>query len=136
MPASRGSTLQLDVGYERIAARCPDLAPALEQSGWAEWLPQGWKESRNDLSAGSLAELRAAVQRELAPRPAAHTLHVERLKAILADLGTTGQRAQRRVGALQAVAALHLRARQPAERRGLARAACSTAWVSRTRPSS
>jgi hypothetical protein len=82
---------ELDVGYERIAARCPDLAPALEQSGWAAWLPHGWKESRNDLSAGSLLELRAVVQRELATRPAARTPRVERLNEILADLGSTGQ---------------------------------------------
>jgi hypothetical protein len=30
---------QIDVGYERIARRCPDLAPTLEQSGFAAWLP-------------------------------------------------------------------------------------------------
>ena len=30
---------QIDVGYERIARRCPDLAPTLEKSGWAAWLP-------------------------------------------------------------------------------------------------
>src|SRR5262245_43521619 len=83
--------VQLDVGYERIARRCPDLASALEQSGWAAWLPQGWKESRNDLSAGSLQELRALVSRELATRAAAHTPSVERLKEILADMGSTGQ---------------------------------------------
>ena len=81
----------LDVGYERIAARCPDLAPALEQSGWAAWLPRGWKESRNDLSAGSLLELRAVVVRELATRPAGHAPRVERLKEVLADLGDAGQ---------------------------------------------
>src|SRR5688572_3370644 len=55
----------LDVGYERIAARCPRLGRSLEQSGWAQWLPRGWKEARNDLSAGSLAELRTLVAREL-----------------------------------------------------------------------
>ena len=82
---------QLDIGFERIAARCPDLAPALEQGGWAEWLPKGWKEPGNDLSAGSLAELRATAQRELATRPSARTLHVERLSGILMDLGATGQ---------------------------------------------
>src|SRR5690242_10604373 len=76
---------QLDVGYERIARRCPDLAPALEQSGWAAWLPQGWKESRNDLSGGSLRELRALVSRELATRAVARTPSVARLKEIIAD---------------------------------------------------
>ena len=82
---------QLDVGYERIARRCPDLAPALERSGWAAWLPQGWKESRNDLSAGSLQELQALVTRELATRATTPAPRVERLKEILTDLGATGQ---------------------------------------------
>jgi hypothetical protein len=82
---------QIDVGYERIARRCPDLAPALERSGWAAWLPQGWKESRNDLSAGSLKELEALVTRELATQATTPTPRVQRLKEILADLGATGQ---------------------------------------------
>jgi len=82
---------QLDVGYERIAARCPDLASTLEQSGWAAWLPRGWKEPRNDLSAGSLAELRASVQRELAPRTPTRMLDVQQLKGVLAQLGDASQ---------------------------------------------
>ncbi len=82
---------QIDVGYERVARRCPDLAPALEQSGWAAWLPEGWKESRNDLSAGSLQELRTLVVRELETSSAARVLDVRRLKEILSDLGSTGQ---------------------------------------------
>lgn len=82
---------QVDIGYERVAARCPDLTSALEQSGWAAWLPRGWKEPRNDLSAGSLAELRATVQRELTPRTATRALDVQRLKGVLAGLGDTSQ---------------------------------------------
>jgi hypothetical protein len=82
---------ELDVGYERIAARCPGLTGALEQSGWAPWLPRGWKEPRNDLSAGSLAELRASVQRELAPRAGARTLEVQRLNGVLAAVGDASQ---------------------------------------------
>src|SRR3954465_389310 len=82
---------QIDVGYERIARRCPDLAPTLERSGWAAWLPQGWKESRNDLSAGSLKELQALVTRELASQPTTSAPRVQRLEEILADLGATGQ---------------------------------------------
>ncbi|HEV7716873.1 MAG TPA: hypothetical protein VGO53_14845 [Steroidobacteraceae bacterium] len=82
---------QLDVGYERIAARCPDLARTLEQSGLAAWLPQGWKESQNDLSAGSLRELRTVATRELATRAAAREPSVARLKEILAGLGDAGQ---------------------------------------------
>lgn len=82
---------RLDVGFERVSARCPDLAKALEQSGWAAWLPPGWKESRNDLSAGSLAELRAVVARELETKPPSNVPDVKRLNEILTDLGTTGQ---------------------------------------------
>jgi hypothetical protein len=82
---------QIDIGYDRIARRCPDLAPALEQSGWAAWLPQSWKEARNDLSVGSLRELRRTVARELAPHPVAKVPNVETLKDIISDLGNAGQ---------------------------------------------
>ena len=30
---------ELDVGYARIAARCPDLTAALAESSFAPWLP-------------------------------------------------------------------------------------------------
>jgi hypothetical protein len=78
---------EVDIGYERIAARCPDLARTLERSEFEQWLPAGWKESRNNLSAGSLRELRAVVGRELATRPSARTPRVERLNEVLASLG-------------------------------------------------
>lgn len=78
---------EVDVGYERIAAACPDLARTLEQSGFAQWLPLGWKESRNNLSAGSLQELRAVVEKELATRPAARVPDVSHLTNVLAGLG-------------------------------------------------
>src|SRR5262245_30678106 len=80
---------ELDVGFDRIAARCPELARTLEHSGWAAWLPRGWKESRNDLSAGSLTELRAVVIRELRPPQVARTPQVARLHEILAEMGQT-----------------------------------------------
>src|ERR1700754_1566915 len=59
---------QLDIGYDRIAARCPDLMRQLETGAWAPWLPRGWKEPGNDLSAGSLKEFRELVARESAVR--------------------------------------------------------------------
>src|SRR5688572_21860388 len=77
----------LDVGYERIAARCPRLSLRLEQSGWSEWLPRGWKEARNDLSAGSLDELRTLVARELEASVGTHVPRVERLDEVLVKLG-------------------------------------------------
>ncbi|MEJ1966032.1 MAG: hypothetical protein WDO56_32570 [Gammaproteobacteria bacterium] len=80
---------QVDVGYDRVAARCPDLARALEQSGVEQWLPQGWKETRNNLSVGSLREMRAVVERELATQPPTHKPRVERLDEVLVSLGDT-----------------------------------------------
>lgn len=72
---------QLDIGYDRIAARCPDLMKQLETGAWAPWLPRGWKEAGNDLSAGSLKEFRELVDRESSRRetsptavPSVHTL--------------------------------------------------------------
>jgi hypothetical protein len=76
-----------DIGYDRIAARCPDLARVLERSGFEQWLPQGWKEARNNLSAGSLTELASVVERESSTRASARTPRVERLNQVLAGLG-------------------------------------------------
>lgn len=82
----------LDVGYDRIAARCPRLARSIEQTDWAEWLPRGWNEARNDLSAGSLIELRTLIAREVAlPASGAPHPRVAQLKRVLADLGPSAQ---------------------------------------------
>jgi hypothetical protein len=78
---------QQDVGYDRIALRCPDLARVLERSEFDEWLPQGWKEARNNLSAGSLTELASVLERELATEATSRTPRVERLNEVLAGLG-------------------------------------------------
>lgn len=48
---------ETDIGYERVAARCPDLALRLDQAGLSGWLPRDWKKSGNDLSSGGLREL-------------------------------------------------------------------------------
>jgi Domain of unknown function (DUF4129) len=77
----------LDVGYAHIAARCPDLTPALTQSPWAPWLPAGWNRPDNQLSANGLSELRALLAREAAPevirRPPPRP---ERVAAVLASV--------------------------------------------------
>lgn len=77
---------QLDIGYERIAARCPDLTRALEASGWSAWLPADWKQPGNELSAAGLTELRRLAARELAARPTRRAPRVARLGAVLAQL--------------------------------------------------
>jgi hypothetical protein len=79
--------VQADVGYDRIAARCPHLAQALERSGIEEWLPRGWKEVRNNLSAGSLTELRSLIDRELSAHATQRKPRVEKLNEVLAGLG-------------------------------------------------
>jgi hypothetical protein len=50
---------QTDVGFARIAARCPELVQQLQEGDWAAWLPRGWQDPGNDLSAGGLRELQA-----------------------------------------------------------------------------
>jgi hypothetical protein len=68
---------ELDVGYARIVARCPELPPALEQSPWAAWLPADWNRPDNELSAAGLSELRSLLARAAGPatrgRPAPRT---------------------------------------------------------------
>jgi hypothetical protein len=77
---------QLDIGYDRIAARCPELAHQLEGGVWAAWLPRGWNESGNDLSAGGLREFREVVERETNASGSSAAPDVRRLHTILAAL--------------------------------------------------
>jgi hypothetical protein len=80
---------QVDIGYERIAARCPDLMRQLEQGTGSMWLPRGWNEPGNSLSAASLKELRELARRELRTTSSGATPDLKRLEPILAQLGTT-----------------------------------------------
>jgi hypothetical protein len=75
-----------DIGFERIAARCPEIARRLQASDWAAWLPMGWKDDYNNLSARSLAVLRMVVARELLLRSSARTPQVALVRPILAQL--------------------------------------------------
>lgn len=81
---------EIDIGYERVVARCPQLARRLDESGWSAGFPQDWKRPGNDLSAGGLRELREILVRESAPaggpprRPS-----VAALPAALATLAPT-----------------------------------------------
>ena len=87
---------ELDVGYARIAARCPDLTAALGESSFAPWLPADWKRPDNQLSAAGLSELRAQLARESgrrnSRRPAPRTERVATVLATLthADAGRSG----------------------------------------------
>ena len=78
---------QPDSGYARIAARCPELTPALTQSPWGPWLPRDWNRADNELSAGALTELRALLVRADAPAAERHAApQTGRLPAILASI--------------------------------------------------
>jgi hypothetical protein len=76
----------VDVGFERISARCPELAPHLRSSAWASWLPAGWQDANNNLSARGLAQLEQLGARERALHAGTRTLEVARLTPILANL--------------------------------------------------
>jgi hypothetical protein len=55
----------VDIGYARVAARCPALVRRVGESGVSAWLPRDWQRAGNDLSVGGLRELRGALAREL-----------------------------------------------------------------------
>jgi hypothetical protein len=62
----------LDVGYAAIAARCPELTPALSRSPWAAWLPADWNRPNSQLTASSLTELHTLLARQSGLDPARH----------------------------------------------------------------
>jgi hypothetical protein len=77
---------QLDIGYERVAARCSELMRQLDGGAWAAWLPRGWKESGNDLSAGGLREFRELINRESGASDSSAAPDVRQLQPILTAL--------------------------------------------------
>jgi hypothetical protein len=76
----------LDVGYARIAERCPELAPALQGSPWAAWLPRDWDKSGNELSDQGLSELKTLIVRESQRHALLRAPRTERVSAVLAAL--------------------------------------------------
>lgn len=79
---------ELDIGYARIAARCPQLVHMLESSEWRAWLPSAWREAGNDLSVGGLEELAVLVEREQARRHAGRRPGTGTLREIITGLDT------------------------------------------------
>ena len=77
---------ELDIGYDRVAARCPELVKQLDRGAWAAWLPREWKEPGNDLSAGSLKEFRELVSREAATSISGRSPDISALAAVLTGL--------------------------------------------------
>lgn len=77
---------ELDVGYERIAVKCPELTAALEHSAWTPWLPADWNQPRNQLSAEGLTQLRTLLSRSLKPAAAAHAPSAQKAAAVVARI--------------------------------------------------
>jgi hypothetical protein len=78
---------EVDVGFRRVALRCPELPVALEHGGFERWLPRDWRDPDNDLSAGGLEELRQLLASELTRRPVSRPPSVRRLRQVLVQLG-------------------------------------------------
>jgi hypothetical protein len=81
----------LDLGFARIAERCPELAPSLAASPAAAWLPPDWDKPGNELSAAGLAELRTLLTRAPAAT-SARAPRVARVGAVLAELAAGDHR--------------------------------------------
>ena len=81
----------LDVGYQRIAERCPDLTPSLVASPWGAWLPRDWYQPHNQLSVDGLAELRALLVRESAATLPGHEPRTATVSGVLKALSVADQ---------------------------------------------
>jgi hypothetical protein len=80
----------VDIGYDRVTARCPALVRRVSESGVSAWLPRDWQRAGNDLSAGGLRELRQSLVREVSAVGGAgegvSAPKVERVRDVLASL--------------------------------------------------
>jgi hypothetical protein len=75
-----------DVGYQKVATVCPDLAPSLKASPWQAWLPSDWDKPDSNLSRRGLHELRALIVRESGRAAGVREPRLEGLAPVLATL--------------------------------------------------
>jgi len=83
---------ELDVGFDKIAARCPELAPSLARSPWSAWLPLDWDRADDGLSADGLRALRALIVAESRRTAGAHAPDTGHVAAVLASVAPPAQR--------------------------------------------
>jgi hypothetical protein len=81
----------LDVGYQRIAERCPTLPAALKDSSFSAWLPHDWDRPGNQLSGRGLAVLEGLLVRESRRASAGPELSVAAVPSILAAIAKVDQ---------------------------------------------
>jgi len=113
----------VDVGFDRIALRCPDLPQLLEATQLAHWLPSGWKRDGNNLTSKGLAELQSLLQTELTRVPLRAAPSTASLAAILgnvnAEVPSTGWWARFRAWLRRALQAEQPDSQAPAWMRSL-----------------
>ena len=81
---------RVDVGYDRIQRRCPELSRALANAPWRDLLPRDLAERRDEVSAESLRALVVLV-REAGDMSESHpSPEPETLAPVLSQLGEQG----------------------------------------------
>jgi hypothetical protein len=81
----------LDVGYQRIAERCPALPAALKESSFSAWLPHDWDRPGNQLSRRGLTDLKGLLVRESQRASSGPGLSVAAVPSILAAITKADQ---------------------------------------------
>jgi hypothetical protein len=82
---------RVDIGFERVRRRCPDLMPALEKAPWRALLPATLGERREEISAESLRALAQLVRHASDPGTTRAAPERRVLDPVLAALGDKGQ---------------------------------------------
>ncbi|MEZ5473615.1 MAG: hypothetical protein R3E72_01240 [Steroidobacteraceae bacterium] len=77
----------VDIGYARIAKRCPKLSDAIDRASWRDLLPVNWRERSESLSANSLAALESLLRGAQAAAPSRSAPAVAALATALEPLG-------------------------------------------------
>jgi hypothetical protein len=76
-----------DIGFERVAARCPELPAALDAASWSALLPPNWRTRGAALSRDGLIALAALVTERESARPERVMPDPQKIQQTLADVG-------------------------------------------------
>jgi hypothetical protein len=77
----------VDIGFERVSARCPQLPPALDAASWRELLPPNWRERGDSLSRDGLLALANLVAERDSAKPARAAPNPQMVADTLAEIG-------------------------------------------------
>jgi hypothetical protein len=82
---------RVDIGFDRLRQRCPDLMPALEKAPWRDLLPSTLGQRREQISAESLRALEELVRHSQGGGATRSAPSRESLAQVLAELGENGK---------------------------------------------